>query len=168
MGGTEVVVRSKKSRILATCALAGTLLAAPALYAQQSRDGTIARLVEMNGNVLVSREAGLASGNESLRLAAGTRVITTAQSGVVVEYDNGCRVRLKENQRFEVEKDKPCAALLAQDIIAEQADRVAGFILPAAVVTAIAVPAGVAAVGVAVTVDARGGGGGGTVSVSPN
>jgi hypothetical protein len=167
MGVTEVVVRSKKSRILATCALAGTLLAAPALYAQQSRDGAIARLVEMSGNVLVSREAGLASGNESLRLQAGTRVITTAQSGVVVEYDNGCRVRLKENQRFEVEKDKPCAALLAQDIIAGQPDRVAGFILPAAVVTAIAVPAGAAAVGVALTVDARGGGGGGT-PVSPN
>ena len=103
MGATEVIVRSKESRILATCTLASMLLAAPALYAQQSRDGTIARLVEMNGSVLVSRESGLASGNESLRLPAGTRVITTAASAVVVEYDNGCRVRLKENQRFEVE-----------------------------------------------------------------
>jgi len=140
MGGTEVVVQSKQSRILATCALASALLAAPALYAQQARDGTIARLVEMNGNVLVSREAGLTSGNESLRLVPGTRVITTAQSGVVVEYDNGCRVRLKENQRFEVEKDKPCAMLLAQDIIAQQTDRIAAYIVPAAVAIAAAIP----------------------------
>jgi hypothetical protein len=68
----------------------------------------------VNGNVLVSRESGLASAGESLRLAKGTRVITTAHSEVVIAYDNGCEVKLRENQRFEVASGKPCAALIAQ------------------------------------------------------
>lgn len=80
----------------------------------QPNDGTIARLRSVNGNVLVSNESGLATGDEALRLVPGTRVITTANSQVVIEYDDGCRVTLKENERFEVEKGKPCALLLAQ------------------------------------------------------
>ena len=80
----------------------------------QTNDGTIARLRDVNGNVLVSNDSGLATGDEALRLVPGTRVITTANSQVVVEYDDGCRVTLKENERFEVEKGKPCALLLAQ------------------------------------------------------
>ena len=80
----------------------------------QPKDESIARLRDVHGNVLVSNEAGLSSGDEALRLVAGTRVITTAKSEVIVEYDNGCRVKLEENQRFEVEKGKPCALLIAQ------------------------------------------------------
>ena len=82
-------------------------------FAQEPSD-TIARLKDVHGNVLVSKESGLASGDESLRLAKGTRVITTANSDVIVVYDNGCEVQLKENQRFEVEDGKPCSALIAQ------------------------------------------------------
>jgi len=110
-------MRADYRRTSACTALACALLATPAAIAQ-GRDGTVARLVEVDGNVLVSRESGLASGNESLRLATGTRVITTANSKVVVEYDDGCRVTLKENQRFEVERGKPCALLVATDLIA--------------------------------------------------
>jgi len=80
----------------------------------QTNDGTIARLRDVNGNVLVSNDSGLATGGDALRLVPGTRVITTANSQVVVEYDDGCRVTLKENERFEVEQGKPCAMLLAQ------------------------------------------------------
>jgi hypothetical protein len=89
------------------------LLAATQPYAQKT-DQTIARLRSVTGNVLVSKESGLASGDEELRLTPGTRVITTANSTVVIEYDDGCRVTLKENQRFEVEKGKACAQLVAQ------------------------------------------------------
>jgi hypothetical protein len=81
--------------------------------AQQSHEG-IAQLKSVKGNVLLSRQAGLAAGGEATRITEKTRVITTANSEVVVVYDNGCEVRLKENQRFEVEDNKPCAALIAQ------------------------------------------------------
>ena len=139
--------------------LAAAAFAAASGMAQQPapapRDGTIAKLVDMNGNVLVSREAGLASGNNQLRLMPGTRVITTSNSEVVVEYDDGCRVKLKENQRFEVERGKPCAILMAspQTILA-----------PAIVAVSHApVLLGFGAAAAAILIDSRGG-----QSVSPN
>src|SRR5689334_20144080 len=90
-----------------------TVLGPVAVPAQEGRDG-IAQLKGVKGNVLLSRQTGLASGGEATRITDKTRVITTANSEVVVVYDNGCEVRLKENQRFEVEDNKPCAALIAQ------------------------------------------------------
>ena len=154
-------MNAKASRIrgLNGVVAAFTLALAGQAFAQSPaapRDGSIARLVDLNGNVLVSREAGLASGTESLRLMPGTRVLTTANSGVVVEYDNGCRVTLKENQRFEVEKGKPCALLLAQNIL----------VAPAAVAGGLAttlVPAAFGAAAIGVLIDSRGG-----QTVSPN
>ena len=95
-----------------TVLLCATVAAAGAA-AQQPREG-VAQLKSVKGNVLLSRQAGLAAGGEATRITEKTRVITTANSEVIVVYDNGCEVRLKENQRFEVNADKPCAALIAQ------------------------------------------------------
>ena len=108
-------MKNASNRKMRGCApaLMLALLAASQSFAQQA-DQTVARLKEVTGNVLVSKESGLASGDESLRLAKGTRVITTAHSEVIVAYDDGCEVKLKENQRYEVVTDKPCAALIAQ------------------------------------------------------
>jgi len=81
---------------------------ATGVWAQQQ----VARLKQVTGNVLVSGQSGLATGNEAQPLANGVRIITTANSRVIVVFDNGCEVRLEENQRFDVESDKPCAALV--------------------------------------------------------
>ena len=107
---------------IALCAALAAALAAGMAAAQNTNEG-IARLKDLKGNVLVSRESGLAAGGEAVRLVEHTRVITTASSEVVVVYDNGCEVRLKENQRFQVERDKPCAALIAsvQSILVQPA-----------------------------------------------
>ena len=93
--------------------LVAGLLAAAGAGAQQ---GAIARLKSVTGNVLVSQESGLSTGNEAQPLVNGTRIITTAKSEAIVLFDNGCEVRLKENERFEVESDKPCALLVAQPL----------------------------------------------------
>jgi hypothetical protein len=90
-------------------ALLIALLAGPALA--HAGSGTIARLVEMSGSVLVSHDYNIASANEGLRLLPGTSVLTTANSAVIVEFDNGCRVKLERNQRF-VLQDKPCLTLV--------------------------------------------------------
>jgi len=92
------------------------LLAAFAAAMPAAGDGpaTIAKLKDVHGNVLVSRASGLGAGSDGTRLAEGVRVITANSSEVVVQYDNGCEVRLKPNQRFQVERDKPCAFLVAQ------------------------------------------------------
>ena len=111
---TKVARGANTMRRIAQATVLALLVVSQPQAQIQPNDGTIARLRSVNGNVLVSNDAGLATGDEALRLVPGTRVITTANSQVVVEYDDGCRVTLKENERFEVEKGKPCALLLAQ------------------------------------------------------
>jgi hypothetical protein len=77
---------------------------------------SVARLKSVNGNVLVSRETGLATGAQAERLVNGTRIITTANSEAVIEFDNGCEVRLKENERFDVDSTRACALLVGQPL----------------------------------------------------
>ena len=81
---------------------------------------TVARLKQVTGNVLVSREAGLATGTEAQQLVNGSRIITTSNSTAIVVFDNGCEVRLKENERFEVDSQKPCALMIAQALAPAQ------------------------------------------------
>ena len=90
---------------------AGALLGAGA-QAQTQQPG-VARLKQVTGNVLVSREAGMAAGRQEQRLGNGVRIITTANSEAIVEFDNGCEVRVRENERFDVDSEKPCALLAA-------------------------------------------------------
>lgn len=74
---------------------------------------TIAELRDLQGNVLVSDKEGVTSALIGQRVANKSRVTTTAKAGVVVSFDCGCDVTLKENQRFDVELPRGCAALLA-------------------------------------------------------
>ena len=145
-----------RRRLMLAAALAAAF--ATTVVPAQGTGGGVARLKDVKGNVLVSRESGLAAGAESTRLTEHARVITTANSTVVVVYDNGCEVRLKENQRFEVETDKPCAALLAQaqSIRVEPAGGALASASTAALLFWSAVPAlGGAAVGLKILQDDR-------------
>src|SRR5258708_37251259 len=121
--GTTKEIAMKPIMISVARALPALLfLGATCAFAQEARQG-VAQLKDVHGNVLVSKESGLASGDESLRLTKGARVITTSRSDVVVVFDNGCEVRLKENQRLEIDAAKPCSELVAQaqSILAEPA-----------------------------------------------
>lgn len=80
----------------------------------QRYGGTVARLRQVVGNVLVSQESGLASAEESLRLDDRSRVITTANAKAIVTYDDGCEVTLEPNQRLEIRTDKACAERIAR------------------------------------------------------
>jgi len=79
-------------------------------FAQQ---GTVARLSNLEGNVMVSQGDGMVAAVKDQRVAAGTRVVTMAGGKVVVNYDVGCDVSLKENQRFTVRTGE-CALLLGE------------------------------------------------------
>lgn len=122
---TKSMDRIGKALLLAT---AGMLLATGA-QAQQA----VARLKQVSGNVLVTREAGMATGTEAQPIMQGARVITTANSEAVVVFDNGCEVRLKENQRLEVDSRKPCAAIVVQSLGVPPAPGapIAGYVVPA-------------------------------------
>jgi hypothetical protein len=112
----------------------------------------VAQLKDVHGNVLVSRDSGLGAGSEGLRLALGVRVITTNKSDATVRYDNGCEVKLKENERFEVVTGKPCEVLAAspQSILSTPAGATAATAAGSAAVFAVTLPAlGGAAAGLA-------------------
>ena len=70
----------------------------------------VAQLSNVNGNVLVSGNQGLASGSEALRLPEGVRIITTTSGQVSIRFDDGCVVPVKPGQRFEVRTSMPCGA----------------------------------------------------------
>lgn len=116
-------------------ALAVALLVATISWdagAQAQQQGEVARLKSVTGNVLVSRESGLATGAQAERLVNGTRIITTANSEAVVEFDNGCEVRLKENERFDVDSTRACALLAGQPLgvpVAAVESSLAGYVL---------------------------------------
>jgi hypothetical protein len=143
-----------KPRILAAAAALAGLAFATQPFAEQ-KDGTVAKLVEISGNVLVSRDSGLTTGTEAMRLLPKTRILTTANARAIVEYDDGCRVRMEANQRFEVERDRECAALvlLPQAVIVPVVAPLANTLIPAII--------GGAAIGM--ILDSRGG-----QTVSPN
>jgi hypothetical protein len=70
-------------------------------------------------------------------------VITTNNSGVTVIYDDGCEVKLRENERFEIETGKPCALLAAapQSILATPEGATAAAAAGSAAVFAATLPA---------------------------
>jgi hypothetical protein len=142
--------------------LSALAFASPA-FPQQTAPVGIAALAQVHGNVLVSKESGLAAGNEGARLVEGSRVITTSNSGVIVVYDDGCRVELKANQRFQVDH-KPCAVLVSQaeSILAAPATSSVPITAGALTVYGVVLPA-LGATGVDVLTSRRG-----TRNVSPS
>ena len=112
---------------------AGLALAVALCAADAAAQQAVARLKQVTGNVLVSREAGLATGAEAQQLINGSRVITTANSTAIVVFDNGCEIRLKENERLEVDSGRPCALMLVQGLgpIAPAVAPIAGVVFPA-------------------------------------
>ena len=158
------------SRTAVSCLLAGSLFAAigaavaqqpappgmPAAGAAQpvAEPRTVARLKEPTGTVLISRGDAMIAGVRDQRLPVGTRVVTTLGAAVTIDYDKGCDVRLRENQRFTV-REGDCAALVAavEDVTAPVAagagSRVSGL-----------ATLGVVGVAAAIVASDRGGGNG--------
>jgi hypothetical protein len=84
------------------------IAALAACGAANAAEPAVARLVQVSGNVLVSNEMNIASAHEALRLAPGMRVLVTLNSAAVVEYANGCRVRLAAGERLEIRAGERC------------------------------------------------------------
>ena len=100
-----------KVRNLVTALAMAAALGPGSAPAQQP--GTVAKLSKLSGNVLVSQADAMVAGVEGQRLWVGTRVVTTAGARVTIDYDIGCGIPLKENQRSTL-KVGPCTELLAE------------------------------------------------------
>jgi len=99
-----------KIRAISVAVACAAALVAGSALAQQ---GTVAKLSDIKGNVLVSQGDAMVSGVANQRLPAGTRVVTTAGASVKIDYDIGCDIRLKENERLTIVVGTDCAALAA-------------------------------------------------------
>lgn len=100
-----------KTRVVAILLGMAAVLGAGASAAQQS--GTVARLNNLEGNVLVSQGDAMVAATNGQRVPAGARVLTMTGGKVAVVYDSGCDISLKENQRFTVRAGE-CAVLLTE------------------------------------------------------
>lgn len=102
--------QGEAARAAAKAAPAARMVAKDATAGSRTPYGSpVARLRAVEGNVLVSQETGLSSAEESIVLAEGSRVITTADSKAIVAYTDGCEVKLESNQRVEIDVDVSCA-----------------------------------------------------------
>jgi hypothetical protein len=98
--------------------LAVALVAVSPLAASGGEE-TVASLAHVEGNVLVSTGAGMESATAPARLLPGMRVLPSWRSFAVVLFDDGCRVLVEAGQRYEVEKESPCAGPGADGLPAE-------------------------------------------------
>lgn len=86
-------------------------LAAGVAAAQQAQ--TVARLTGLEGGVMVTQGDAMVAAANDQRVPAGARVVTLAGGKVLIKYDTGCDVAMKENQRFTV-RNGECAILLTE------------------------------------------------------
>lgn len=98
--------------IALTVAMASPALAQQGAPAGSQEPKPVAQLESVEGSVLVSNPTGLSAGGKGTRLTTGTRVITPANGKALVQFDNGCSVRLEPNQRLVIDPDKSCEELL--------------------------------------------------------
>lgn len=84
-------------------------------FAQTTRDSCDgAVLQDVVGNVLVSTKDGIGAGVEKQSVLNKTRVTTTNRASVTIAFKEcGCDVKLKENERIDIESPNGCGALLA-------------------------------------------------------
>jgi len=94
-------------------ALAAAIGAATA-SAQQPQQQAVARLIGLEGNVLVSQQDAMVAALNNQRVAVGTRVLTMAGATVTIDYDGGgCGIKLNPNERFTVRVGE-CAVLAGE------------------------------------------------------
>jgi hypothetical protein len=95
---------------LTVIAVALCLTAATTSPLAAATQRSVARLVGIQGNVLVSNDNAIASAGEALRLSPGMRVLPTLNSAATIEYDDGCRVTVRAGERAEIRAGHACPA----------------------------------------------------------
>lgn len=87
-------------------------------YAFAQKDSEVATLKDLDGKVLVNKGEGLKSASSGQTLTDGNRVVTLDKSGVRIVFNDGCDVRLKENEIFVIDEKLGCKALVTSSAAA--------------------------------------------------
>jgi hypothetical protein len=88
--------------------LIGTAITIVALSAAAAAEKQIATVARINGNAVVSQGAQYVPGTEGMALNVGQRVMSLADSTVVIQFNDGCRYTLEENKLVTMEDMSPC------------------------------------------------------------
>ena len=73
----------------------------------------VADLSNIQGNVLVSDNAGIVSATNQQAIKNKVRVTTTSRASAKVSFRCDCEIQLKENERLDVDMPSTCAVILA-------------------------------------------------------
>lgn len=82
-----------------------------------------ATLIRISGGAMVSKGAQYVDAFAGMRAENGERVMALSRSSVDLQYDDGCRYVLEENELLTIEDDSPCC--LAGMLLQEKAAAVA-------------------------------------------
>ena len=78
-------------------------------------DESVATLVRIEGEAVVSKGAQYVGGSEGMALKVGERVMALAASTATIQFTDGCRYVLAANQLLTIDPKSPCALGLVSD-----------------------------------------------------
>jgi hypothetical protein len=78
-------------------------------------DESVATLVRIEGEAVVSKGAQYVGGSEGMALKVGERVMALASSTATIQFTDGCRYVLGANQLLTIDPKSPCALGLVSD-----------------------------------------------------
>lgn len=91
------------------CALSVSISAAASVSLAGAQEGS-ARLVRIEGEVLITRDNGSVSGTEGSTLRIGDRLIALEGGRALIRFADGCTYPLGDSEVFTVPAKSPCAS----------------------------------------------------------
>lgn len=103
--GPELIQTAAVAAFL--CAISGSTVAAEG-------EG-IAYLARITGGVLVNQGQQYRDGTEGLSLSTGDRVMSLAESTAIIQFQDGCRYTMEENELVTIPSLSPCVLTKGAD-----------------------------------------------------
>ncbi len=91
------------------CALSASILVAASVSPARAQEGA-ARLVRIEGEVMITRDNGSVSGTEGGALRIGDRLIALEGGRALIRFADGCTYPLGDSEVFTVPAKSPCAS----------------------------------------------------------
>lgn len=92
----------------ATAAALAALLSAMAGGAAAAEEQGIAYIARISGTVLVNQGQQYRDGSEGLVLETGDRVMSLSESSAILQFRDGCRYTMKEDELVTIPSMSPC------------------------------------------------------------
>ena len=89
-----------------------TIIAAAALSAAvasaAAAEKEVATIARLTGNALVNKGAQYVNGTEGMALSVGERVMSLEETTAIIQFKDGCRYTMKENEVITIPSVSPC------------------------------------------------------------